>query len=354
MVAPVLTAASIMSIYSSAGCDFVALDIGFTPSNEAYNRSSASLGLFYYQTGIVHDNYYLDMVHKGCEEYSDVFDEDFIDQDRTWKVSRIMSMIAGIASLVCMILAWLIVFTPLPTGTLWPGLLLPLVMLSFIAEGSKFLIFDIALCSNALWLPSGIDSPAQSAERCFLGQSSIYGIAAASLLLLALLLICLHTPRPRHLDPEYGLTTYSKSGEQGLEPTESAVDENLVPHDPDYHDVGSEYDDDDDDVYINPDQPVNFSIDPEDGGVPDMSTIGDSTIAGKRDTLADLPTPPPNERISESRISKMEEMEMNATYGSDALIHQLVDDLNSSLLDDLNTKPATSQRPQYHQAERFL
>jgi hypothetical protein len=110
---------------------------------------------------------------------------------------------------------WMIVVTPIPTACLWPGLLLPNTMLSFIAEGSKFLLFDIALCHKEVWFPSGVDSLPEIADRCQLGSSAFYGIAAGILHLTALVCVCLKSPKKRKIDPSYGI--YPTSSETSID-----------------------------------------------------------------------------------------------------------------------------------------
>jgi hypothetical protein len=100
IVAPIVTAGCLMSLYASAGCDFVRVDVGFTPSNEAWNQSTAQLGLFFYQSGAPETNKYREALLDGCQWYDDDFNEAFIDEDRTWKVARIMAYISGYSSMV--------------------------------------------------------------------------------------------------------------------------------------------------------------------------------------------------------------------------------------------------------------
>ena len=152
LVAPFITAAFLLDAYSSVGCEFIELDVGFRPSNSAWDRSSAQLGLFFFKTSekgqdeaqtgdyeefmitsradantteasqvspsptiplsstgefgkmsnLSSDNnpWYIDTFHAGCSPYSGSFSEFFINGDRTWAVSRIMAYISFGAGLV--------------------------------------------------------------------------------------------------------------------------------------------------------------------------------------------------------------------------------------------------------------
>ena len=152
-VAPIITAGFLLSLYSSAGCEFIDLQVGFTPNNEAWNESRAELGLFYYHdlSAVNDNNIYSKVFHNGCVWYTDSFQDTMIDRDRTWRVARVMAMIAVSSSLLAALTVWLIVLMPAPIFCVWPGILLPSTMFSFIAEGSVFLFFDISLCRNAVY-----------------------------------------------------------------------------------------------------------------------------------------------------------------------------------------------------------
>jgi hypothetical protein len=112
------------------------------------------------------------------------------------------------------ITAWLFVISPLPAYFFWPGFLLPTLMTSFLTEGSKFLIFDTAVCRNTAWFPSGADSLPRVAEECTLGNTGAYAIASVSIFFVCLILVCLKAPDKRVLEPHYG-TDYDDSDFDG-------------------------------------------------------------------------------------------------------------------------------------------
>ena len=83
-------------------------------------------------------------------------------------------------------------------------MVLPALVASFLAEASKFLFYDTSICQKAVWLPQGAESLPRTVQ-CSLGTSSIYGIAASSVFLVCLVLVCLKAPNRRELEPNYGL-----------------------------------------------------------------------------------------------------------------------------------------------------
>lgn len=99
-MAPLVTVGCVLSLYSASGCDFMQVNVGFTPSNDVWNESSIDLGLFLYQSGDVDASSYSSPYLKGCRRYSDEFTDSFISGDRTWKVARIMAYVAGGASIL--------------------------------------------------------------------------------------------------------------------------------------------------------------------------------------------------------------------------------------------------------------
>lgn len=85
-------------------------------------------------------------------------------------------------------------------------------MAAFLAEGSKFLLFDTSICRNTVWFPSGTDSLPRVAEECSLGTTSFYCIAAGACFFVSLLLVCLKAPEKRILDSDYGTRTEFEHG----------------------------------------------------------------------------------------------------------------------------------------------
>ena len=85
-----------MDIYSSIDCNFMHVDVGFIPSNAAWNQSTATLGLFQFNADAETD-LLSDLTVQGCTQFSSQFKSQFIDGDKTWEVIRIMAYISGIS-----------------------------------------------------------------------------------------------------------------------------------------------------------------------------------------------------------------------------------------------------------------
>lgn len=95
----VVSAACGLDLYSFVSCDFLEINIGFNPTNTGWNQSTASVGLFYYETGEMGEEFG-DNLAPGCVRYSDSFEQQFIDGDRTWQASRVMGMISAISGMI--------------------------------------------------------------------------------------------------------------------------------------------------------------------------------------------------------------------------------------------------------------
>mmetsp|Transcript_35024 Transcript_35024/g.72932 ORF Transcript_35024/g.72932 Transcript_35024/m.72932 type:complete len:472 (-) Transcript_35024:1193-2608(-) len=420
-VAPILTAAFLLSVYSTTGCRFVEVDLGFSPTpNESWNSSSASLGFYYhyrpdqpYAEGeSKFDPELADTVHENCYWYSDAMEDNFIESDRTWKVARIMALISAGGSGLSAILAWSFVGPCYcPVNVLWPAFLLPIVMMSFIAEGSKFLIFDMSICRNKIFKIETEDGSEefQGADSCSLGESAILAIVSGCLLLVGMLMVCLNIPNERELDPNFGMSNGSTDdSSDGIEDypeqrmgsamksrhrdsqrrsdsqiTDIENPEVNVVHQEGNIDFTDEYFEDDDDSerysksltssqYMKTREPPSpLSMPPmprpkhpydEDvlGNVEEEdedfhTTAGNSTLASSKVGVE----PVRDEiRISESRLSTLASVE-NSVAGSansptaSNMLESLVQDLNSSyhqessVADSGRTSPTSSRRSQY-------
>lgn len=88
-MAPFVTAAFFLDIYSSTGCSFIHVNVGIDPINVAWNETELDLGLFHYSNsgGQGHGNFLMDTFHPECQAYDSLFNEYFITGDKTWKVS---------------------------------------------------------------------------------------------------------------------------------------------------------------------------------------------------------------------------------------------------------------------------
>ncbi|GAX24949.1 hypothetical protein FisN_2Lh225 [Fistulifera solaris] len=202
LVAPIITIAFLISVYSSMDCRFLEVDVGFTPNNHAWNESELEVGFFYqYRPGVSDQRSdYLSHVYDSCHHYSNTFEKEIIEMDQTWKAARMMSHIASLSGFLAAAIAWAIVVFPLPAGCLWPSLLLPCVILAFIGEGSKFLFVEVALCRQPIWFPTAAESVPTTAESCTLGWSAYACIVAGALQGIGLLLVCMKTPRKRQIE----------------------------------------------------------------------------------------------------------------------------------------------------------
>ncbi|KAL7529894.1 hypothetical protein ACHAXR_003213 [Thalassiosira sp. AJA248-18] len=202
-VAPLVTCACLLDLYSSTGCDFIRMDIGFRPANDVWSDSHAQLGLFSFDSHETDKNKWKRSFNDGCQLYSENFVSTFMATDQTWHISRIMAYISGISSLVALATAWLLTITPLPASFLWPGVLLPAVVLSMLSGAAKFFFFDAQICKEPLWFVDETSEPV-AAESCEIGESSVFGIASVAAYFFCTILICFRSPQKRTLDENFG------------------------------------------------------------------------------------------------------------------------------------------------------
>lgn len=209
-VAPLVTCACLLDVYSSTGCDFVRMDVGFAPANDVFfgsggprSSSRAQLGLFSFDSREDDADRYKRWFNNGCRSYSAGFESAFVSSDRTWHVARVMAYVSGISSLVALSTAWLLTITPLPASFFWPGVLLPAVVLAMVTGAGKFIFFQSRICSEALWYVDERSEPVP-AQSCEIGESSVFGIASSAAYFFCTLLICFRSPRKRVLDEGFG------------------------------------------------------------------------------------------------------------------------------------------------------
>lgn len=94
-----MTASSLLDLYATFDCEFIHINVGFIPSNDAWSQSTASIGLFHYYS-LDQSNLMDDFGINGCARFSDDFEAQFVEGDRTWEVTRIMAYISGISGVV--------------------------------------------------------------------------------------------------------------------------------------------------------------------------------------------------------------------------------------------------------------
>lgn len=99
-MAPIITVGCLFSLYSATGCDFIRVNVGFTPSNTGWNSSKLELGLFLYQSGEEDTNKYYAAFVNGCRSYTDEFVDEFVQDDRTWRVAQIMAYVSAGGSIL--------------------------------------------------------------------------------------------------------------------------------------------------------------------------------------------------------------------------------------------------------------
>jgi hypothetical protein len=280
--------------------------------------------------------------------------------------------------------------TPLPASVFWLGVLLPALMASFLAEGSKFLFFDIAVCRNSVWFPRGDESMPRPAEGCSLGATGKFAIASGTIFFVSLLVVSLKAPERRELVSTYGLDV--ESCDSYHEPTsednmDTASDQDryaeLQQSGRSYDDVsqftttskgldsvyesGVEYglensirgnDDDDDDALIS--HRLNSLVRGEDKYIQrpihdDGDNEGNFPIGDKYNPLK--PSSPEISSsartvVSESRLFTIEKLQMNHAGQSESnlMIDQLVNELNESFQANFGQNKYTKESGQRGQA----
>ncbi len=105
VVAPFVTAAWLLDLYGTMGCNSLHLEVGMEPLNTAWNKTSMDLGLFHFRSDEMDDmsqnnDFLMNALHPECQRYDSLFNEYFIDGDKTWKMSQYMAYISGSAGCI--------------------------------------------------------------------------------------------------------------------------------------------------------------------------------------------------------------------------------------------------------------
>jgi hypothetical protein len=99
LVAPLVTLSCFLDIYASLDCNFIHIDVGFIPANLTLNQSVISVGLFQYHS-FEQKQIFQDIKLSGCSRYSSEFETQFVGNDPTWKVTRILAYLSGASSIL--------------------------------------------------------------------------------------------------------------------------------------------------------------------------------------------------------------------------------------------------------------
>jgi len=84
---------------------------------------------------------------------------------------------------------------------------MPSLVVAFLSESSKFLLFDGSVCRDTVWISAGSNTLPQAAESCSMGSTSYCCITAWVIFFFSILLVCLKAPSKRILDSDYGIHT---------------------------------------------------------------------------------------------------------------------------------------------------
>jgi len=105
--------------------------------------------------------------------------------------------------------------------------LLPSVLVTFLASGAKFLFFDTEICRSRIWLSGEDGSSPQMAESCSLSTDAIINIIGCVLAFANILLVCLKAPKKRLLEENFGFYDDDKF-EEGLRSADTDLMEDSI------------------------------------------------------------------------------------------------------------------------------
>jgi len=98
LVAPIISVAFLLDLYTTFGCDFVHIDVGFQPVNQGWNQQILDVGMFFYNShnaSVTDGGVLMEAFHQGCRRYDPTMIQYLIGSDQVWLVSRIISAISG-------------------------------------------------------------------------------------------------------------------------------------------------------------------------------------------------------------------------------------------------------------------
>mmetsp|Transcript_36661 Transcript_36661/g.44818 ORF Transcript_36661/g.44818 Transcript_36661/m.44818 type:complete len:487 (+) Transcript_36661:94-1554(+) len=206
LIAPVVTCACVMDLYASRSCDFMKVNVGFEPTNDVWNSATAEIGFWSYQSGNYETVRDYKNLYPGCMNFSQEFTDYFIGEDKVWTAVRIMSMASDICGLIGVCAIWIITICPLPTWIMWPGVLLPSILISLLGSGAKFFFLDADICQGRIWrtVVDGEEGYVKAAS-CELGNAAYFTLGAVSCYFLCIILIFYRVPEKRTLDSKFGV-----------------------------------------------------------------------------------------------------------------------------------------------------
>ncbi len=216
-----------MSTYSSLGCKFLTMNIGFNPTNIQWKRKVEFGPLSYSSSSLTSS----DPSEKSkCLSYPPDFKDKYISTDATWKVLRSLVVL----SLVLHCFVFLIIlfmgvksdFVPMSTRFLrvihiyWKKCIMVLVGILMFLEGSKFIFLSNQLCNSSIWTKES-QSKTTVAKSCEPGIGLHLTIFSMLFYFIICLIICT-APRDvefqqrlkNELDPEYNIVNQDVSDEE--------------------------------------------------------------------------------------------------------------------------------------------
>ena len=216
-----------MSTYSSLGCKFLTLNIGFNPTNIQWKRKVDFGPLSYSSSSLTSSDA---SESSKCLSYPPDFYDKYISTDSTWKVLRsfvILSLI--LHCFVFLIILFMGVksdFVPMSTRLLrvihiyWKKCLMVLVGILMLLEGSKFIFLSNKLCNSSIWVTES-QSNIKVAKSCEPNTGLHVTIFSMLFYFIICLIICtaprdieFHQRLKNELNPEYNIVNQYISDEE--------------------------------------------------------------------------------------------------------------------------------------------